>query len=179
MLQISFLPLLVFFCLIVSAEQLNAQDSSGTDSTAVQRSDSLAFEKNELYKKFREAFKKVIENKADSAQQKDLSKDPQLVLNGFVLNETITRMGNNFYNLFYQYWRAPEGVHFYYSIVIAEQPAPGFGSILLIKINNETVLKSRLQPKYSYLEALSKKAVMRVLSILQQKATVRKRLAGF
>ncbi len=173
--EITLLTLLLFAGL--GTAQLFAQDSTATDSTTVQQRNSSI--DKELLEKFREAFNKVVKNEAEKRQQATASKDPELILNGFVLNETLTRMGNNFYNLFYQYWQPPDSINYYYNIVVSEKPAPGIGSLLNININNKTVVKSRLQPKYSYLEALSKQAVRRIHQILQQKASVRKQLAGF
>lgn len=176
---IYFLGTLIFY---PSVDALGQQ----RDTTAVvspSRPDSLKNEAQKdsvLLKRFRQAFKRIVDNKKKS-QQASISQeaqDPKLNLKGFILDETRTRMGRNFYTAFYQKWEYPKGVE-NFTITITEQPTIGRGSLISIKVDYEPIYQARLQPGQEYIEAISEQAIRRTHYVLQRKSAIQQQYSGF
>jgi curli production assembly/transport component CsgE len=153
---------------------LNKSDSLKNSINAV---DSVQTKKNTELQQFKEAFEKVIEQQKIK-QKKKVKKDPTLDLGVLVFDKTRSRMGREFYNLFYQGWKAPKDAD-NATITIFEKPTPGLGSLVTIKIDYEKVFRARLQPRRQYIKALSQNAIARCRRIIQKNAKVRKQLTGY
>jgi curli production assembly/transport component CsgE len=157
-------------------------DQAATADSAVVSEDA---EKGEL-DKFRAMFNEVVDKekeakKAAQEAQKETKEeriDPVLEFEGLILDETRSKMGRNFYDLFYQDWQAPEDAS-NFTITISEQPSIGRGTQIAIKIDYEQVYSARLQPRYEYIEAVSKQAIARCKNVIQQQASVRNQLMGY
>lgn len=119
-------------------------------------------------KEFREAFQKLVDAEK-VAENKDL--EPfRMEIDGMVLDETISKIGRDFYNVFYQYWSAPEEAY-NYTITITEKPAPSLGTIVSVKINDTYTYQSRLQPRFQMIEDAGKDAVRYSYSYLKKNKT--------
>ncbi len=116
---------------------------------------------NDKLNEFREAFKKVIEQerrKKNKQQTESSNQSSTISIDGMVLDETRSKMGTDFYNVFYRHWEPPsEAKNF--MITISEQPTPSRGTMITISIDNEKIFQNRLQPKYAYTEKVAKHAV--------------------
>lgn len=174
--------LLTCFLISLLVSPAFAQDSVATDTTVTidQAEQDSSKESSQNLQKFRELFNKVVEEeKTQDIQQKDsVQQDPALELGGFVLDETRSKMGRDFYELFYQKWEAPENAR-NFTLTITEQPSIGRGSVVILKLDYERIFSARLQPRYEYIEAVSEQAVQRVQQIIQQQSQVREQLSGF
>ncbi len=115
----------------------------------------------EALNKFRKAFKKVVEQERpeeNKQQTESSSQGSTISIDGMVLDETRSKMGTDFYNVFYRHWEPPaEAKNF--MITISEQPTPSRGTMITISIDNEKIFQNRLQPKYAYTEKVAKHAV--------------------
>lgn len=89
-----------------------------------------------------------------------------LEINGLVVDETITKVGRDFYELFYGLWEAPMS-NVSYTLIIRERPMTGFGSQIALYINETEVFTQVLQPRYDVIEAVAKYAVDLTYSYLQ------------
>jgi curli production assembly/transport component CsgE len=168
------------FILAVSYRTGRAQDSTPNKSdslTHVGNVQDTIPKKNRL-QLFREAFKKVIKQQQKIKQKKKVKKDPTLDLGVLIFNKTRSRMGQQFYHLFYSNWKPPKDAG-NATITISEKPTPGLGSLVAIKIGYQKVFRARLQPRRQYIKALSKMAVKRCRKIIQQQAKVRQQLSGY
>lgn len=126
---------------------------------------------------FRTAFDNLTtQETADSTSQNQL--DPILEFEGMVLDETRSKMGRDFYDLFYQNWEAPSGSKDF-TIKITEQPLMGIGTVIAIMIDYEHVYSARLQPRYEYIEAVSQQAIAQCQYFIQQQAAVQQQLTGY
>lgn len=65
----------------------------------------------------------------------------------FIFNETITKLGSDFYYHFFQHWYNPSDV-VGLSIYIKERPIPGMGGIVTVKVEEQTVYQGFLRPGY-------------------------------
>lgn len=91
------------------------------------------------------------------AQQQDTS-DPTLMINGLIVDETVTKVGRDFYELFYSQWQAPPGKQ-PYLIFVREQPQPGMGSRVSVFLNDTELFAQPLQARYELIEAYAEYAV--------------------
>ncbi len=78
-------------------------------------------------------------------------RDPEMEIDGLIISQTLTKIGVDFYDLFYQRWTVPPSASGY-EIRIEELPAPGFGTLIVVKVNETTVFQRVLQPRYDQLE---------------------------
>jgi hypothetical protein len=91
---------------------------------------------------------------------------PQAVeIGGLVVDETLTRAGRDFYDAFYQRWRWPAGAAGH-TLTIYEQPAPGLGTRLGVRVDGEAVFEASLHPRADA-AATVEQAVRRVIQQLR------------
>jgi curli production assembly/transport component CsgE len=116
---------------------------------------------------FREAFNALVETEERKEEEQRVNeKNIFLELDGMVHDETRSKFGRDFYDIFYTYWQSPPNAN-NYSIRIQEQPAPSLGSIIIVKVNDDETFKVRLQPKYEFIEEAGKHAVRTTYAYLQ------------
>ncbi|MGB3541942.1 CsgE family curli-type amyloid fiber assembly protein [Rubrivirga sp.] len=84
--------------------------------------------------------------------------DPFAGIGRLVVDETISRTGSYFYDVFFQLWRPPDEARFV-SVVLAEQPLPGQGTLVSVRLDGELVFQSRLPPREDEAEAVARQAV--------------------
>jgi len=143
-------------------------------STESDRKEHLAkIEKQKKLEAFRKAFSKVLSQKGNNENKKKvkprkLSNYSGLEIGGLVIDETRSKMGKDFFNLFYQYWEAPENAQ-NFMLTIEEQPVPSLGTLVTVKIDDRQVYRSRLQPRYAVIESMAKRAVAISYYTLQQR----------
>ena len=91
----------------------------------------------------------------------------QLEINGMVVDETRSKHGRDFYDLFYTSWSEPEE-SYAYTIRIEEKPGRGRGTVIVVRVNDEIVYQSQLQPRYEVVEQAALQAVERTYRIMQR-----------
>lgn len=84
--------------------------------------------------------------------------EASLLLEGLVVDQTRTRLGRQFYDLFYRRWEAPEGAAGL-TVTVEERPAPGRGSVVTVRADGEVTFRARLQPDRGYLERAARAAI--------------------
>lgn len=127
--------------------------------------DSL--EDQDQLKKFREAFTKLIEEETQPSKKQNPQSNG-LEFGGLVIDETRSKLGKDFFNIFYRYWEAPTKAP-NFMLAISEKPLPSIGTIVTVKLDNQAVYQSRLQPRYEKIEEQAKQAVAISYRSLQQK----------
>lgn len=139
----------------------------------------LLTEKAKL-KEFRSAFEKLVKAERDIEQATEEQKldYSDLGFGVMVLDETRSKMGGNFYSIFYKHWRAPEGAR-NSTITISEQPMPSMGTLVQVEIDNQVVFRNRLQPKYYQNEQAAKRAVQICRYRLQRMSATQDEYAGY
>lgn len=86
---------------------------------------------------------------------------------GFVMNETRSVIGDDFYDAFYSQWEAPdEASHF--TVRIEEQPVPRFGTRVIVRVEETEVFQSYLKPRTREIEQAAREAVSRAGLYLQK-----------
>ena len=136
-------------------------------------------EKNKKLKKFRKAFNKLVGE--GEKKEKNVSRVDEyegLGLGGMVLDETRSKMGRNFYSIFYKHWEDPKNVR-NFTITISEQPTPSRGTMIQIEIDNQLVFRNRLEPRFYKTEKAAKQAVSLCKRRLAQQASIQNEFAGY
>ncbi|WKN42130.1 CsgE family curli-type amyloid fiber assembly protein [Tunicatimonas pelagia] len=97
---------------------------------------------------------------AQQARPDDIGQDGSegVEINGLVVDETVTKVGRDFYELFYQQWNAPIST-INYSLFIRERPMNGLGSQIAIYINETEIFAQAVQPRHEVVESLAHYAV--------------------
>ena len=88
----------------------------------------------------------------------DVDEAEGLEIDGLLVDETRTKMGRDFYELFYASWTAPEGA-IGFTLVVREQPMPQMGTRVLVEINDQVVYHAQLQPRYEMIEEHAEEAI--------------------
>ena len=96
----------------------------------------------------------------DSLQSKQLVKtslatDPlDLEIGEMIFDETITKVGRDFYDVFFTSWNNPTKIKDF-SITIKERPMPGIGTQITVLIDEHEILKQFIRPNQEQIEMLA------------------------
>lgn len=116
---------------------------------------------NDRLEEFRSAFESLIEEQRSKEQEEIQAEAEQQIfieLDGLVMDETRSKIGRDFYDIFFRQWEAPPNSN-NFSIKISEQPTPSLGSIVSVSVNDEQIFQYRLQPRYEVIEQVANYAV--------------------
>ena len=89
-------------------------------------------------------------------QQLSVSTDVEIA--ELVFDETITKIGRDFYDEFFTKWENPTSITSF-SIAVKERPMPGLGTQVRVEINDNQIFVRFLQPKQELIELMSLYAV--------------------
>ena len=130
-------------------------------------------------KKFREAFNQLVE-KGERKEKKEpkVTGYEGLGLGGLILDETRSKMGSNFYSVFYKHWEDPKNVQ-NFTITVSEKPMPSRGTMVKVEIDNQLVFRNRLEPRYYKTEQAAKQAVKICQRRLQRIEAMENEFAGY
>ncbi len=120
----------------------------------------------------KQLIKEITEEKAQK-----VSRDADLEIDGLLFDETKTKSGRDFYDLFYRDWEAPANAK-NYSIFVTEKPYRLTTTQIQVKINETLVFQSFLQPRGDIVETLAEQAVARTQVYLQNYEAILKQLEG-
>lgn len=97
--------------------------------------------------------------KTKPPQQFQLAIDPfDLEIGGMIFDETITKVGRDFYDEFYSNWSNPTSITDF-SITIKEMPMPGIGTQITVSIDEFELVKQFIRPNLEMIENLSEYTV--------------------
>jgi len=130
-------------------------------------------------KKFRKAFEQLVE-KGERKEKKESKVDDYegLGLGGLILDETRSKMGSNFYSVFYKHWEDPKNTQ-NFTITVSEQPMPSRGTMVQVEIDNQLVFRNRLEPRYYKTEQAAKQAVKVSQRRLKKMQATQNELVGY
>jgi curli production assembly/transport component CsgE len=103
------------------------------------------------------------------------AEDTGLEIDGLIVDETRTRIGSDFYDLFYTNWEAPLQAR-NFTIVITEQPVPQMGTRITLRVNDQDVAQFMLQPRYEIIEQYAQQSVQFLRQHLEEREMTRLRL---
>jgi len=86
-----------------------------------------------------------------SIYEEGVRSSADLEIDGLVVDETITKIGRDFYEVFHRQWEAPPDVK-NYTILIKERPTRGNGALIQVALNDELLFEQQLAPRYDVIE---------------------------
>ena len=95
------------------------------------------------------------------ATKEEIAAEEELMqeITGLIIEETMTKIGYEFYEFFFLFWEPPEVELKDYNILITERASPRWGSWVQVAVN-ETVIWSRvLRPRSAEIEEAVKQAI--------------------
>lgn len=101
----------------------------------------------------------------------------ELEIDGLIVDETVSRAGRNFYQLFYNQWQPPPKAS-NFSILISEKPGRGIGTIIMVEVNDNKVIETPLQPRYDIIEAIAEQSVRSIYNYLLNYEQIQRQLSG-
>ncbi len=104
---------------------------------------------------FPEDLKKMVERVIKKAQSNDI----EMEIDGLLVDDTRTRAGKEFYDLFYTGWETPEQAK-NYTITLSERPFRLTMTLIIVSINETPVYQSILQPRQNVLEEQAGEAIL-------------------
>ena len=123
--------------------------------------------------KMEEALRLLL--RADSIQSRRQRAQLGPESSGLVVDQTITKIGHDFYDQFYSRWEAPvESDDF--TIVISEKPSRGNNAIVTVTVNDAELLELPLQSKADLIEDTAQQAVGVAAGFLQQARSLTQQL---
>jgi curli production assembly/transport component CsgE len=81
----------------------------------------------------------------------------EMEIDGLIMDETRTKVGRDFYDMFFSIWVAPKKVK-NYIITIKEMVLPGLATQIIVLVNDNEVFKQRVQPRYEVLKQMTEYA---------------------
>lgn len=90
-----------------------------------------------------------------------------IAIGGFVMDETFSVIGNDFYTAFYSAWSEPEDAEMY-TVSVLEEPAPQFGARLRVEISDDVIFQTFLRPNNQKIEQAAQQAVQRAQTYLEK-----------
>lgn len=121
-----------------------------------------------------ESLKKLFEQ---VIKQPSKSNDYEIEIDGLLVDDTKTKTGKDFYDLFYGSWQAPAGAK-NYTITVSEKPFRLTSTLIVVLINDNPVYQSILQPRQDIVEGLSEDAILTTQSYLANYEEIMKQLNG-
>jgi len=105
------------------------------------------------------------------------SNDVEIEIDGLLIDDTKTKAGKDFYDLFYNEWEAP-GDAKNYSITVSEKPFRLTSTLIVISINDDIVYQAILQPRQDLVEAQAEEGIATTQDYLANYEEITKQLNG-
>lgn len=121
-----------------------------------------------------EALKKLFDQIVNQSQKES---EPEIEIDGLIVDDTKTKTGKDFYDLFYTSWIAPAEAK-NYTITISEKPFRLTSTLIVVSINDTPVYQSVLQPRQDIVEGLSEDAISTTQTYLANYEELMKQLNG-
>ncbi|MEI8084816.1 MAG: CsgE family curli-type amyloid fiber assembly protein [Paludibacter sp.] len=119
--------------------------------------------------------KKLLE---EVTQQKAIkTNDVEIEVDGLLVDDTKTKSGKDFYDLFYNSWSAPSSAK-NYTITISEKPFRLTSTMITVLINDNMVYQAILQPRQDIIESQTEEAVYLTQDYLANYEEIMKQLNG-
>lgn len=163
-----FISVLLTFAFTCAAQQPD------TLRLNISQTDTLLQDTTRL-KEAPERLRKLIEEIKVSKEK--VSRDADLELDGMLFDETKTKSGKDFYDLFYSQWEAPPEAR-NFLIYITEKPYRLTTTQIEVRINEITVFISFLQPRADIVEQLAEQAVAQTQMYLANYEELMRQLEG-
>jgi curli production assembly/transport component CsgE len=100
-----------------------------------------------------------------------------LEIGDLIIDRTVSKIGHDFYDLFYKTFQAPPGIT-QYMIEVEELPSRGLGSRIRMKVNDRELTNLNVTPRGDYMEEMAQQTVAMVQGYLVNYKAIMKQLEG-
>jgi len=121
-----------------------------------------------------EKLTKLVEQVKKAAVQ---AGDVEMELDGLLVDNTKTKGGKDFYDLFYASWEAPLNAR-NFTITVSEKPYRFTTTFVVVMINENVVYEAVLQPRLDVIEYMTAEAVQMAQSYLINYEEISRELNG-
>lgn len=119
----------------------------------------------------------ALKSKIEQEKEEEKNALDGLEIQGLIVNETQTKIGSDFYDLFYSKWQEPQSSQSY-TIIVSEEPAPGMGTRISVAVDENLIFQQRMQPRYEVIEEMSGYAVQAAAQYIANYEDIQKQLQG-
>lgn len=120
----------------------------------------------------------ILEGLLERLEEKQAERSAlDLEVDGLIVDNTVTKMGRDFYDIFMSKWEAPPNAK-NFTITIRELPSLGIGTAVVVEINDHQVIEVPLQPRYDIIEEIATYAVGRCYEYLEHYEQIQQELSG-
>ena len=129
--------------------------------------------------KTRKILQKLLDQAKSEIEQEVTKpkKGATLEVDGLIFNETKTKLGQDFYDLFFTSWEAPPMIRDFH-ITILEKGAGTWGSWIVVEVNESAVYQNRLTPRLEEVEQAVSESLHYVIDFLYNYEAYQKQLTG-
>ena len=110
-------------------------------------------------------------------EETTIEDDSESEMDGMLLDETISKIGRDFFNSFFMKWQKPSNAKDF-SITIQEKPIVGIGSRILIYLNDLTIFDNVIQPRAEIIEDYVDYAITMVNTYWENYEAIQQQLQG-
>lgn len=121
-----------------------------------------------------EVLKKLL---TQLTEQKIATSEVEIELDGLLVDDTKTKSGKEFYDLFYNNWEAPSAAK-NYNITISEKPFRITTTMIVISINDNVVYQTILQPRQDIIQSQTEEAIFITQDYLYNYEAIMRQLNG-
>ncbi|MFO8002410.1 MAG: CsgE family curli-type amyloid fiber assembly protein [Marinilabilia sp.] len=118
---------------------------------------------------------KDVEDVDDMKDVEDTAKTLRVEDLNFLFDETVTKMGRDFFRNFHSEWENPSNVEGV-SILVGEKPAPGMSTQLWIKVDERIIFRTMLRPNPEQLRQEVERALSATRDYFVNYETIQKQL---
>ena len=155
----------ILLCFFIGSIQAQEQQEEKQETSATQR------KLENLLQEVTSDVKQEEQPNADSIE------DYQLEIDGLIIDETKTKIGRDFYDVFFTSWQRPQEIKGY-TIYIYEMAHPRFGSWIWIDVDETTIYQNVLRPRYDVIEEAAQSGVVATLQFLFRFDQDQRQLSG-
>ena len=151
-----------------SLQAIQKTTIQGDTSTGMISSDSLVVAPSYL-----QNMVKALEAEVDGSGEEEIG----LEIDGLIVKDTRTKHGGDFYDHFYRNWEAPPNAR-NFTITIKELPYRLNMTMVIVRINDNEIFRSALQPRREIIISLADYALSRAEEFLINYEDIMKQLGG-
>lgn len=116
-------------------------------------------------------------NQAIDSNRVSQDAELDLEIGDLIIDRTVSKIGHDFYDLFYKTFQAPPGIT-QYMIEVEELPSRGLGSRIRMKVNDRELTNLNVTPRGDYMEEMAQQTVAMVQGYLVNYKAIMKQLEG-
>lgn len=106
-----------------------------------------------------------------------INPDQFLDVDNLIVDATISKIGNDFYEIFYKSWEEPPNSPSF-NMIISEKPYPGRGNLITIQLNEQQVFSRFITPRYDEIIEVAGLAVSSIQNYLASYNEIQQQLNG-